>query len=255
MDYTVKDLCEMSGVSARTLRYYHQIGLLKPARIDPNGYRIYGQEQVDILQQILFYKELGIGLAEIKKIVNSEEFDSYKSLEGHLSSLIEKRKQIDLLIQNVSKTIGTLKGEKTMSDKEKFEGFKKQIVAENEENYGKEMREKYGDGAIDTSNKKVSGMTQAQWSKQEELSNKIFAQLKKAMHIGSPSCENAQKACELHKQWICMFWKEGMYSKEAHMGLGEMYVSDPRFKSFYDDAIGKGGAKFLRDALAVFTKE
>lgn len=255
MEYSVKELCEISGVSARTLRYYHQIDLLKPLRIDPNGYRVYGQPQVDMLQQILFYRELGISLAQIKVITNSKGFDNCKSLKSHLSSLLEKREQIDLLIQNVSKTIGSLKGETIMSDKEKFEGFKKQIITENEEKYGEEIREKYGDESIDASNAKVAGMTEDQWNRQENLSKEILSELKKAMENGSASCENAQKACNLHREWICMFWKGGMYTKEAHRELGEMYVSDPRFKSYYDDALGEGGAEFLRDSLIVYTKE
>lgn len=94
-------------------------------------------------------------------------------------------------------------------------------------------------------------MTEEQWSVQEKLSKNINATLKAAMETGDPAGELAQKVCDMHRQWLCMFWKDGMYSKEAHRGLGEMYVYDERFKSYYDK-IGEGEAEFLRDALDIY---
>ena len=90
MEYTVSKLAKLSGVSSRTLRYYDEIGLLKPDRVMPNGYRIYGQEQVNLLQQILFYKELGFGLDDIKDIINSDEYSVEESLVNHLTHLKEE---------------------------------------------------------------------------------------------------------------------------------------------------------------------
>ena len=75
MEYTVNRLAQISGVSKRTLRYYDEIGLLRPERVNPNGYRIYGQMQVDLLQQILFYRELGLPLEEIREIIKNPGFD------------------------------------------------------------------------------------------------------------------------------------------------------------------------------------
>lgn len=124
MEYTIKNLARISGVSTRTLRYYDQIGLLCPARIAANDYRIYGQKEVDLLQQILFYRELGVSLKEIHQILNDPDFDKARALESHLSALLLRKKQIERLIDNVTKTIGSLKGECVMSDNEKFEGFK-----------------------------------------------------------------------------------------------------------------------------------
>ncbi len=76
MEYTVQKLGHLAGVSTRTLRYYDEIGILKPARINSSGYRIYGQAEVNRLQQILFYRELGMGLENIKKLVTSPSFDN-----------------------------------------------------------------------------------------------------------------------------------------------------------------------------------
>ena len=251
MEYTVNKLAKLSGVSARTLRYYDEIDLLKPKRISSNGYRIYGEDQVNMLQQILFYRELGVSLDEIKEIIGAPSFSREKALKAHLIALTAKKEQIEFMIDNVIKTIGSMKGENIMSDKEKFKGFKKKVIEENEKKYGKEIREKYGNEVVDGSNAKVAGMTEEQWKMQEKLSKDINENLKAAMETGDPAGELAQKVCDLHRQWLCMFWKEGMYSKEAHRGLGEMYVYDERFKAYYDK-IGEGAAEFLRDALNVY---
>ncbi|MBP1157025.1 DNA-binding transcriptional MerR regulator [Paenibacillus sp. PvR052] len=97
MEYTVQKLALLAGVSTRTLRYYDEIGLLKPARINTSGYRIYGQPEVDRLQQILFYRELGVGLEEIKDLITSPSFDADHALRQHRERLLEKRKQLDAL--------------------------------------------------------------------------------------------------------------------------------------------------------------
>ena len=154
MEYSIKKLSEIAGVSTRTLRYYDEIGLLKPARVSSSVYRIYGKKQVDILQQILFYKELGISLDEIKEIIQNPNFDRINALKEHKIKLLEKRKQIDMLLDNVERTLLSVDGGCKMSDKEKFKGFKKTVIDENEEKYGKEIRSKYGDETIDKSNEK-----------------------------------------------------------------------------------------------------
>ena len=253
MEYTVSQLARISGVSSRTLRYYDEIELLKPQKINSSGYRIYGQAQVNTLQQILFYRELDIGLDEIKEILSVPDFDLEKALEEHLIHLQQRKRRIDLLIGNVNKTISSLKGENMMDDKEKFQGFKKNLVDENEGKYGDEVRQKYGNEAVDDSNAKLMGMTKEQWIKQETLSKEINEALKHAVEIGDPAGEVAQKACDLHRQWICMFWKDGMYSKEAHKSLGEMYVADERFKAYYDE-IEDGAAELLSEALNIYCK-
>ena len=251
MEYTVNKLAKLSGVTTRTLRYYDQIGLLTPERVSENGYRIYGQAQVDALQQILFYRELGFGLEEIANIISSPDFDQSSALQLHLFSLLERKKQIEVLIENVSKTISALRGETIMNDNEKFEGFKKKLVEDNERNYGKEVREKYGDEALDATNSKISSMSQEQWKMQKELEEQIKDTLKAAMKTGDPAGELAQKACDLHRQWICMFWKDGSYSKAAHRGLAEMYVADERFKAYYEK-ISDGAAEFFRAAMDIY---
>lgn len=250
MEYTVQKLARLAGVSARTLRYYDEFGILTPARVNSSGYRIYGQKEVDLLQQIMFYREMGVGLDTIKEIVNSADFDENKALNAHLVKLLAQRQQLDLLIENVKNTIEFKKGKIIMSDKQKFDGFKKKLVEDNEQKYGKEIREKYGDSQVEASNKKFLNMTQEDYAEFEKLGQEVLDTLKEALATGEPAGELAQKAADLHRQWLSYSW--GYYSKEAHAGLAQMYVDDERFTAFYDK-VQPGMAAFLRDAVFVYT--
>lgn len=250
MEYTVQKLASLAGVSTRTLRYYDEIGILKPARINSSGYRIYGQAEVDRLQQILFYRELGVSLESIKDIVTAPSFDAAKALREHREKLLEKREQLDLLIANVEKTIALSEGRINMSNKEKFEGFKKKMIEENEKKYGKEIRQKYGSETVDKSNAKFQNMTQEQYEEVTKLAEQLTVTLAEAFKTGDPAGELAQKAADLHKQWLTYYWHE--YSKEAHAGLAQMYVDDERFTAYYDKE-QPGTAEFLRDAIHIYT--
>jgi DNA-binding transcriptional MerR regulator len=251
MEYTINKLAKLAGVSTRTLRYYDELGLLSPARVSSNGYRIYGQKEIDRLQQILFYRELGVSLEEIRNILASKDFDGLLALESHLSALLARREQLNLLVANVEKTIKTMKGEMIMSDQEKFEGFLQKLVDNNERQYGEEARAKYGDEPIDRSNTRVLNMSKEQYIELEELTEDLNKTLKAAFEQGDPASELAQKACELHKKWLCFYWND--YSKEAHKGVTQMYVDDPRFTAYYDK-IAPGCAVFLRDAVEIYCK-
>lgn len=251
MEYTVQKLGQLAGISTRTLRYYDEIGLLKPTRINSSGYRIYGSAEVDRLQQILFYRELGVNLASIKEIITSSTFDGATALKEHRNKLLEKREQLDMLITNVDKSIQLTERSITMADKEKFEGFKQKIVDNNEDKYGKEIRKKYGDNIVDKSNVKVKGMSQKQYDEVMNLEQQVLDNLKAAMETGDPAGELAQKTADLHRQWLSFYWDQ--YSKEAHAGLAEMYVADERFTAYYDK-IQPGASVFLRDAILIYTK-
>ncbi|MCQ6280466.1 MerR family transcriptional regulator [Bacillus sp. EB600] len=250
MEYTVQKLAKLAGVSTRTLRYYDEIGILKPARMNSSGYRIYGQEEVDRLQQILFYRELGVSLDHIKDIIMNPSFNGEAALREHREKLLEKRAQLDLLIANVEKTIAFTEGRMNMSNQEKFDGFKKKMIADNEQKFGKEAREKYGSETVDKSNAKLMNMTEKEYNEVKELEMQVRETLAQAFATSDPAGKLAQKAAELHKQWLTFYWSE--YSKEAHAGLAEMYVADERFKSYYDKD-QPGTAEFLRDAIRIFT--
>lgn len=251
MEYTVNELAQLSGVSGRTLRYYDSIDLLKPARIAHNGYRIYDQKQVDRLQQILFYRALEVPLEEIKQMLDDVHFDCYTALQEHLQALTEKKTRLEGLITTVENTIRAMEGGYPMKDQEKFEGLKQQILAENRAKYGQELEEKYGAEQMAASEEKVAKMSQEQWNAQQAEEQEIARLLNEAMQVGDPACELAQRACDLHRQWLCRVWPDGTYTKEAHRMMGEMYVGDARFRAYYE-AIAPGCAAFFREALQIY---
>jgi len=250
MEYTVQKLAVMAGVSTRTLRYYDELDMLKPARINSSGYRIYGQVEIDQLQQILFYRELGVSLESIKEIITSPSYNAVQALKEHHEKLLEKREQLDSLILNVQKTIARTEGRITMMDQEKFEGLKKKTIDKNEAKYGKEIRKKYGYETVNQSNQKVMGMSQEQHDEVTRLATEVMETLQAAFETGDPAGELAQKTADLHRQWLCYYWDS--YSKKAHAGLAQMYVDDPRFTAYYDEK-KPGTAVFLRDAIQIYT--
>ena len=249
MTYTTKQLARLAGITSRSLRFYDQIGLLSPRRITHNSYRVYTQTEVDLLQQILFYRELGLRLEEIKTLLSSEDFDEIETLKSHLAALMERKQQIDTIIHNVQNTIASKEGKKKMSDEQKFEGLKKHLVEENDRAFGKEIREKYGEQAVEDSNARMMGLSQDQYTAMQKLSAEINEKLKLACQTGDSASSLAQEVCDLHRQWLGYTWKT--YSKQSHLSLGQMYIADERFKAYYD-AIAPGCAEFLAEALKIY---
>lgn len=247
MEYSIRQLADLTGVSTRTLRYYDERGLLKPSRVNEQGCRYYEQEQVDLLQQILFYRERNLGLDVIKEIINNPRFDAAQALEEHLIALIEQEKHISALIQTVKNTIADMKGERSMSDKEKFEGFKRELIEKKEKLYGKEAREKYGEEAVDEANQKIMGLSEADYERFKNLEKEVCRQLEEAVRNKElPESETGHRIVLLHKDWLGYTWKE--YSAQAHKGLASMYIEDERFLAYYDKNL-KGCGEFLVKAV------
>ena len=137
-----------------------------------------------------------------------------------------------------------------MNDQEKFEGIKENIINENEQKYGEEIRKKYGDDTVDASNEKLRGMSQTDYQTVRSLEEEIFSLLEKACASGDPASETAQQMAAKHKDWLMYSWS--YYSEEAHAGLAETYAADERFAAYYDKHV-KSGAAFLRDAILIYT--
>ena len=136
-----------------------------------------------------------------------------------------------------------------MSDQEKFAGFKQKLVDDNEAKYGVEIRAKYGDKAVAEANANVAGLTKEQYDEGKRLRLEFENTLKAAFALGDPAGELAQNACDLHKQWLCVYYPQ--YSREYHLGLGEMYVADARFRENYDK-LAPGCTDFLREAINTY---
>lgn len=137
-----------------------------------------------------------------------------------------------------------------MNDTEKFQGFKKKLIDDNEEKYGKEIRERYGDERVEESNRKLLNMSKEQYDEFEKLGQEILDTLEAAYATGDPAGDLAQKVADMHRRWLSFTW--GSYSKEAHAGVAQMYVEDERFTAYYDKK-QPGLAAFLRDAILIYT--
>ncbi|MCL4560561.1 MAG: MerR family transcriptional regulator [Chloroflexi bacterium] len=145
MDYTVKQLADLAGISPRTLHYYDEIGLLKPTSVRENGYRCYGEAALLRLQQILFYKELDLGLQEIRSILDSPNFDVIAALKSHRDALQGRVKRMERLIQTVDQTILHLRGETEMSQPQYFAGFNEA----RQKQYEQEIQRRFGERAFE----------------------------------------------------------------------------------------------------------
>ncbi|SYX86783.1 MerR family transcriptional regulator [Paenibacillus alvei] len=241
----VKEVADIVGISVRTLHHYDEIGLLSPAQVTDVGYRQYSDEDLAMLQQILFFRELGFPLKKIKDIIHSPTFDQTEALELHRSMLQEKRRRLDVMLETLDKTILHRKGEIQMTNKEKFQGFD---FSHNP--YEQEARKRWGDKAVDASNAKVGNMTKEEQASMGEKMNAIYFQLAE-LRGASPDSEEAQAGI---KQWYDFLNTMGNYSPEAFKGLGQMYVDDARFTKNIDK-FGEGLAVFMRDAMAVFADQ
>lgn len=252
MEYTVKELAELSGVTPRTLRWYDRLGLLKPGRTTEAGYRLYGPEEVDRLQQILFYRELGLPLAQIRDILDAPGFDRQGALQSHLSALRQRRERLDELIGTVERTLLQEKGEISMSDQEKFEGFKRERAEENDRLYGAEARQRYGAGPVEASRKNWMGLSQEEYQRWESLDRQLREGLAAAVGAGEdPAGPEGARLVRLHLEWLRILTPDCDDARQR--GLAELYVEDPRFTAYYDGEV-PGCARFLRDAVQSCTE-
>lgn len=249
MAYTVKQLAKLSGVSVRTLHFYDDIGLLKPAYYGDNQYRYYEEPQLLLLQQILFFRELGFQLNDIQRILSSPDFDKVTTLESHRKILEENLHQTRLLIETVDKTITHLKGKKTMKLDEIFHGFN----AEKQKLYEEFLVDSgVSKDVINKSKDKVKNWTQAQWLEHKREADKVHAELVAAIDQGlSPSSPEVQKIIKKHYQLTCVFWSP---TKESYVGLSQLYASHPDFIKFYDD-MHPQLLPFLMEAMKIFAKQ
>src|SRR5260370_38971648 len=149
MELTVKRLSKLAGVSVRTLHFYDEIGLLRPGRVGANGYRYYGDAALLRLQQILFYKELGLSLNEIAGMLDQPEFDVARALEAHRRALQARLGRLRRLIKTVARTIAYLKGDSVMNANELFAGFSDEQQAR----YEKEAEARWGESVRESSRK------------------------------------------------------------------------------------------------------
>lgn len=236
----VKEVADLTGVSVRTLHHYDEIGLLVPDNVTEAGYRVYSDENLTTLQQILFFREVGFPLKKIKELLDSPSFNRLEAFELQRDMLVAKRRQLETMIETIDKTLQSERGEMTMTNEEKFKGFD---FSSNP--YEQEARERWGDEAVDKANRNVSKFGE----KEQEEMNRIYSNLA-TLRGTDPAAAEAQAAIS---DWYTFLNKIGDYSMEAFAGLGEMYVADERFTKNIDQ-FGEGLAVFMRDAMKAYAE-
>lgn len=240
---SIKQLSTLAGVSVRTLHFYDQIGLLIPQRVRENNYRFYTRESLLKLQQILFYREMEFSLEQIAAILNQPNFDLVEALEKHREALIGKAKRLNTLLETVDNTISNLKGQKDMTQTQYFKGFSDEQQAE----YEKEAAQKWDPDLVHESNRRWKNLSQPEKDALMKRGESIMLAIRDAMPKGPASAE-AQKGIADWKDQINFFYD---CSDEMLLGLGKMYMEDPRFKATYD-RIDPKLAEFKYEAIKVY---
>lgn len=237
----VSEVSKLAGISVRTLHYYDEIGLLVP-KIMENGYRLYDDECLEVLQQILFFRELGFSLKEIKSILDNPDFDRDDALQKHKHLLQLKRNRLDELIDLVDKS---LKGERNMSFKE----FDMTEIEKYKTEYGKEAQERWGHSdAYKQSRKKTAKYTKDDWQRIMGESAEIFGQFYELKDL-DVSDSRVQEQVQNWKEYITKYFYD--CTDDILLGLSQMYVADERFTKNIDK-YGEGVAEFMSNSIKYY---
>lgn len=238
----ISEVAKLTGITVRTLHYYDEIGLLKPSEITEAGYRLYSREDLEILQQILFFRELYFPLSQIKEIMNNPNYDKEEALKKQKELLIQQRQRIEGLIKLIEKRI---EGDNNMSFKE----FDMNEIEENKKKYAKEVKERWGTSkAYEESEKKTSSYNKEKWGDINQETSEIFKGFAE-LRNSDPGSEEVQ---ELVRRWQ-KYITDNFYTctNEILSGLGLMYVEDERFKENLDKN-GEGTAKLMAEAIKIY---
>lgn len=248
MSYKVKEIADLVGISVRTLHYYDEKGILNPSKMTEAGYRLYDEEDIKGLQQILFFKELDFSLKEIKEIMSDPEFDQYKAMETHHQLLIKKRQRLNNIIKNVEKSMKEMRGETSMSKSERFKVFDMSDIEATKDKYKEEVNQKYKGEKLTEYNQKTAQYSKDQWKVIEEKGNDITYRFSRSM-MKEPGAKEVQELVYEYHQYI----NDSFYTctKEVLKGLGQMYVADERFTANYDK-VKEGLAQFIKEAIDIY---
>ena len=241
--YTIKQFADLGGVTTRTLRYYDQLGLIHPAQIGANGYRYYDRASLLRLQQVLFFRELGVPLREIGEILQRPGFDPLGTLLDHRQALQAQVDRLHRLVDTLDKTILNLQGEHEMNDQDYFKGF-------DETRYQAEVEKLWGSTPqYRESNRKWASYSEEQRQEIKAEGARITARMVTEDPNARPDDPAVQAAVGEYYDYMNRYFYT--FDVEYLRGLAEMWVADPRFAATYE-RIREGGAAFVREAVQIF---
>lgn len=240
--WTVQELARLAGVSVRTLHHYDAIGLLRPGHRSDAGYRLYGRAQLLRLQQILFFRELDMPLADIARQIDAPDFDPARTLRAHRRTLEERLGRLHRLLHTLDKTVAHHEGGTMLTDEELYRGF----APEERDAIRGEARARWGEDRVAESERRARALTKEQWAAMEDEIAALNAGLAAVMDRAVDSPE-VRAAVARHHAWVATFWTP---DADAYRGIGRMYRDDPRFAAYYEK-VAPGLAGFLCRAIDV----
>ncbi len=249
MAYRVKELAKISGVSVRTLHWYDEMGLLKPAYVGSNGYRYYEEEQLLTLQQILFFRELEFELKQIQKLLGRSDFNKIVALSSHRQVLQKNIEKTRKLIKTIDKTIEHLKGTKKMNGKEMFSGFSKEMQAE----YERQLVERFGEQGkahLEESKQKMSKRSQDDEESLKKEFVRICEELSLLLKQNAKAGNNeVQTVIRRHYSWLGKYWTP---TKESYAAHGQ-FIMDSELRKSYE-VYHPRLPEFIAEAIQVFAE-
>lgn len=242
MRWSIQQIARLSGTTSRTLRHYDELGLLPPSSIGANGYRYYDEAALVRLQRILLLRQLGLGLPAIAELLDGQT-DDVAALTTHRRLLEQERDRVERLIATVTTTIERLEGGEQLMAETVFDGFDHTA-------YREEVEQRWGAEAYARSDRwwrELGPQGQAAFREEAAAIQAGFA----AAHAegSAPDAPEVLSLAARHYAWVRAGWGDVAPSAEAYLGLGDMYVADPRFAKHYG---GAEGAAFVRDAMRAY---
>jgi DNA-binding transcriptional MerR regulator len=251
--YTVSQLATLSGVSVRALHHYDQIGLLKPASTGLNGYRYYGRGELLRLQQILFHRELGLSLDEIRRAIDTPGFDRAAALRDQRAKLATEIARLRELTKTIDHTLADLEGGKTMNEKSMYRGFD----AEARERHEAWAVERYGKWArlgIETRNEVMQGWTPAERDANQSEMDTIFSGFAAAMSQGLAADSDQMQGMVLRLHGAASKAWTGPIGRGGFLNMADIYAENPDMRARLDRR-APGLADYVARAMRIFCVE
>ncbi|NKB89329.1 MAG: MerR family transcriptional regulator [Acidobacteria bacterium] len=225
--YKVGEVAEVAKVTIRTLHHYDEIGLLSPSGRSGSGYRLYSETDIERLQHIRFYRDLGLALEEIRTTIEAEDFDARAALRAHRERLKSRLRETEALVATIDRTLRTMEGDGEMSAEERFAGFQP-------EEHAREAKERWGDSdSYKQSARRTAKYGKAEWEAIQAEADDIVARFVAPQGDGNAPTSNMGMAlAEEYREHIDRWFYA--CTPQMHAGLGEMYVSDERFAAYYN---------------------
>lgn len=240
-DWPIAEVARAAGVTSRTLRHYESVGLLHPSRVATNGYRFYGEREIARLYRILALRALDLPLPDIARALEDER-SLGDTMRAHVAELERTRSTLERRISAVRSTLAAVEEGQDMDIDDVLAGV-------DDSRWEGEVRERWGDEAWERSAARRAALTPDERRADDARGRDVNAALRDAAARGvAPDAAEFQDLVGIHHAWIAEQWGRTP-AIDAYVGLGDLYVADPRFAAVYG---GAEQARIVRDAMALY---